>query len=421
MLNIKKVIAVLTSSLLLAGTFGMAVSATGGSGEASAEAEAYITKKLVMDDAVENYPAFTFEFELEQQFETEVIDQNGDPQKVSDTEVNLTASITYKGTLEGAAVENTDADMKDETDSQTGLRTVTQKVAIKNENGEELTGADFEAPGIYVYKVTEKELTEDSWEPISDYDSVRAENESYTIVFQVTRNEDTNELEISSVAILDETKTKVDTAEFTNIYQRDDNPPPPDDSEDPKKPETYAFQISKEVTGDLSNPDEEFTFHLTVTRNATETDDAVYTGTIVYTSGDEAGQQVPETGVIEVSFGSGNTYTKTFKLKDNQTLAFDDFPVGTGYAVSETVPDGYTALVAYVQGGIETEGVSMANFSTKSLEIREGDNRVAVENNNQSTPLTGIVTDNFSFILLIAAAVIGMGAYVVLKKRLRNY
>lgn len=437
MLNRKKITAALTCFLLLAGSTGLTVSATGNTG-GSADNSVYITKKLVMDDAVENYPSFTFQFELEQQLKGEVVDKDGKPLKISENPVNLTAGISYHGTVSDAALPNTDLDAADETDSQTGLRTVTQKAAVRDQDGGELTAEDFGEVGVYMYKVTEKAPEEGSWEPISDYDSIRAEKESYTIVFQVTRNETTNSLEISSVAVMDEKQNKVDTAEFTNIYQRDDNTPPPEnpndpddpydpnDPEDPNHPENpdnpkaYAFQISKEVTGDLGNTDQEFTFDLTVTRNATETDDAAYTGTVVYSSGENKGKPVEGAKTLTVRFGSDRTFTTSFTLKHNQTLVFDDFPVGTGYTISEKDPGDYTATVDYVQGTVSERDVSMTGFAEKSLEIREGNNRVDIENNSQSTPLTGIVTDNLSFILLIAVAAAGMGAYLVLKKRLGN-
>ena len=56
-------------------------------------------------------------------------------------------------------------------------------------------------------------------------------------------------------------------------------------------------------------------------------------------------------------------------------------------------------------------------MTTSNKLVGEKANYTKVENNYNDQPITGIVTENLPFILLIAAAVLGFAAYLVVKRR----
>lgn len=471
MFNLRKITAMLTSALLLVGTFGMTVGATGF--EASDNITSLVvTKNLVMDDAVSTYPKMKFEFEFTQvTTEGTTLDTKDGKQVnvVTDSGAAISAFVQYAGTAGGTSEDTATTTVT----LANGKRIVQKKVNLLNAtDNTPLEGADFTKPGYYVYRVVEKDLTNNwgtvaqitagEWgHKISSYDSVRTSGEEYEIVFVVTTNQTTGELEISDKGIIKkvtteeggaETKVKVDEAAFENVYQRNETPPsgtdpdvpqtpedpedpdnpgnpedpdtPPVDPENPNDPGTpqFGFEIKKEVTGDLGDWNEPFTFTIDINKNATESETVEgYPYSIYERTTDASGKIIDKKvagsdGVIKFDPAA----PQTFQLKHNQVLKFKNFPVGTTYTLSENVPDGYVATVDYLENGTGSNDVAMSTYAQGNYKIGEGDNKVDVTNDNSSTPLTGIVTDNLSFILLIVVAVAGISAYVVLKRRLRN-
>lgn len=55
-------------------------------------------------------------------------------------------------------------------------------------------------------------------------------------------------------------------------------------------------------------------------------------------------------------------------------------------------------------------------MTTSNKLVGEGSNYADVENNYSDNPITGIISNNLPFIILICAAVLGFAAYLVVKR-----
>lgn len=465
MRKMKKLVALFMTALMLICMFGMTVCASSYTEEDNPEiTELQVEKDLVMDDDVENYPNMTFTFNFEQlttqQEVVALLEDNGETRSNIDDDwssyIGTTSApladltINFNGTGTDTEKDATVTDPDGE-----GLKTVTKYAALKgqDETGAaiNLTGDHFSEPGLYVYQVTEEALalldydgTTDLNRKLTKYDELTCSTAKYLLVIPVEYNDNAttiNKLDINlddaiilkaaaDHAITKDTITvdnvKVSVPKFTNVYQRNEDPETPDN------PADYGLEITKTVKGEFADRTQEFHFKIQITKNATESDTAEYSGSVYEKDGITIAKD--ENGVEKVystEFEGAETYTLQFTLKDGQTMRFTKFPVGTTYKIREyfvdaegnEIPgtDGYTVKATVYDKSLEHEkektGAELANGTYK---VGETDNKVAVSNEKGSTPLTGIVTDNLSFILLIVVAVAGMTAYVVLKRRLRN-
>lgn len=114
------------------------------------------------------------------------------------------------------------------------------------------------------------------------------------------------------------------------------------------------------------------------------------------------------------------------KPADGDKIVFENLPVGTKYEVIEkgVENDGYTPSVTVFENGTsipkkngnEKEDLSSLNQGKKNL-VGEKTNTVTFVNNHKGNPITGIITNNLPFILLIGGAVFAFGMLAFLKKR----
>lgn len=413
MLNIKKITAGIVTAMLLTGTLGMAVSAQS---TVDTESSLTIKKALAMDENVTDFPAFTFTFLVEKidssNFEDIKASLTAMPGNDDDETKNLIVledvpklnevTVSYEGTEPGTI------------DTAEKLRTVTAVANIEVDN------VAFPKAGIYLYKVTEKQLEDADWadKKISDTDKLTKQSDAeYIVGIAVVNNETTGELEVSTAnsfvisKTTDQTTGEVEYAkgslEFENEYQRGS-----DKEDDPKD---YDLKIQKTVTGKYGDKTKDFTFEITIQKNATEPDTVTSYTAEKWTVGGTA-----STGTVTILAGQACTFT----LKNDEYLLFKDLPVGSTYTLKEIDNTGYqTTVDAKIRGtdnAVETvSNESNDAFALRTITIGQGENSASVTNNGDLV-LTGIVTDNLSFILLIVVAAAGMTAYVVLKRRLRN-
>lgn len=157
----------------------------------------------------------------------------------------------------------------------------------------------------------------------------------------------------------------------------------------------WDLDVTKKVTGNLGDTTKEFT--LTVTLKAPE-DKTVKADSITLLKNGVA------TGT-EVNFVNGvATLTLTVKHNDKYTIA--DLPHGVTYAVVEEVGE---------DGKVDEYTVAYENASG----TMNADKAVTVTNHKSSEVPTGITLDNMPYIILMAVALVGLGAFA-LRKRAQN-
>lgn len=74
----------------------------------------------------------------------------------------------------------------------------------------------------------------------------------------------------------------------------------------------------------------------------------------------------------------------------------------------------YDTTISGKADGVEFSETAM---TVSNKLVGEGANYADVENNYDESPITGIVSNNLPFIVLMGAAVFGFAAYLVIKRR----
>ena len=172
---------------------------------------------------------------------------------------------------------------------------------------------------------------------------------------------------------------------FTNTFSSTKPNPDPD----PANKET-GFGVKKTVSGNSADDQRYFDFKVTFTI----AQDKTFDGTISVTGG--SNQANPATA----SKTGDKTYEVDLKLKHNDTIYFGSVPVGTTYAVSETVPDGYTASVNNVTGTVDAEKVTI----------------VTIDNNCNKEIPAGVSLDSLPYVIMLTV-VAAAAVLIMLKKR----
>jgi len=209
---------------------------------------------------------------------------------------------------------------------------------------------------------------------------------------------------------------------------------------------TYSagkFSINKQVTGNLGDRNQYF--EVTVSFESEKPVNApiyYYGGSYSSGDGDVGGYGAADNKEIAVNVGGftkedgENVYkaTATIKVKDNDTVYFDNIPYGVTYTVTETdytdAADGDNKL-GYDTPSIKVDKADAivdhtvnSYIGTKTITDEEGNSTsetnvddVIVITNNKSTDVdTGIALDSAPYFLMLAVALFGMVA-LVSKKR----
>ena len=171
--------------------------------------------------------------------------------------------------------------------------------------------------------------------------------------------------------------------------------------------------IEKNVKGDLADLTKQFDFQIDFKKSSLG-DIQTLNGNIIRKNGQKE----------SVTYTVGQT--GTFKLANGDKLMFDSIPAGTKYEVKEIgASDGYTPSITVIENGkntsnnrtvAENDSISSKSNSNDNL-IGEGENKVTFVNTYNETPITGIITNNLPFVLMIGVATLGFGALAVLKRR----
>lgn len=344
-----------------------------------------IVKKLEMSTHAtipSNGFTFTFKFTPYKVTEDTTIEAVKDTPSISDK------TVTYSSVNQGTEVPGSDF--------------LKYKVL---EVGNIFDGVAFNHAGIYQYKVTEvRPETTDS----TTMNNVVYSNEEYLLKV-VVENDDSaaGGVKIDQVIVKKEGAAgKTDKLEFENEYIS-----------------KGSFKIKKTVTGNLADKTKKFDFTLQFIQApiiSTETS-MNYDGTITR----KAGSGTPQTETVTCDENG----KLNFKLADGDTLEFTNIPVGTRYTVSEN-PDGYAPGATKKPIGAGETGNTAGGYvdgqngeklwQVSNVLVGEGGssaNYVAFTNGKNDTVPGGILTNNLPFILMIAAAILGLAAYVVVKSR----
>ena len=232
----------------------------------------------------------------------------------------------------------------------------------------DITFETFPHAGLYEYTIRETAGTENG----ITYDTAAYHLNVYVV------NKENGNLEVRSITA-EKDGAKQEELSFTNTYRKNS-----------------SLTISKSTEGMHADKTKDFEFTIKFERAATESDEIdVYTGII--------GEETVNCKVDEET---------TFELHDGESLVFDCLPAGTRYVVKEVAAeDGYTPSIKIVENGVETpgetvsesEGISSAATGTNL--VGENENEVVFTNTYEDIPLTGIILNNWPFIILIILAI----------------
>lgn len=414
----KKLLAgIMTATMALSMCMGTGVTAFAAPGDdplSLDDARGAVTKNLIMDEDVTT-PGATFKFTIEKATGT-VTDATGSDvtQYLSTDGPELTIDpVTIAqgaaGTVEG------------------GIKTVTGEARIRDKDGGTLTPGDFPHAGIYAYKI--KEVKDTYTINDATKENMTYSKAEYTVFITITNRTEDNGggLKIESIkgvitvddAGTDITDEKVPSTEpgssdlaFQNIYSKTGGTGEEGDEWDP---DLGALSVSKEVTGRYGDQTAKFDFSLTLYKNATldaevaQSDEKIYPTYKV---------ELPDGSELSYQFDDEtDEITHTFQLTHGQKITFTDVPVGTTYTLTEnngTKVTNYDTTISGKADGVEFSETAMT--VSKKL-VGEDSNYADVENSYDENPITGIVSNNLPFIILIGAAVAGFAAYLIIKRR----
>lgn len=125
---------------------------------------------------------------------------------------------------------------------------------------------------------------------------------------------------------------------------------------------------------------------------------------------------------IPFTLDSSNKVVATVGLKADQKLCFDKLPVGTYFRTEETSNSSnstYKMTTVRTVNGTATNpplegGASQLSTDTANYMVTTGEDNV-VTTNAADTPITGIITNNLPFFIMVVLAVVAMVAYAIVR------
>ena len=92
-------------------------------------------------------------------------------------------------------------------------------------------------------------------------------------------------------------------------------------------------------------------------------------------------------------------------------------PVGTTYTLTENNGNTVTNYDTTISGKTDGAEFTEKAMTVSNMLVGEDSNYADVENSYDANPITGIVSNNLPFIVLIGAAIAGFAAYLIIKRR----
>lgn len=326
-------------------------------------------------------------------------------------------------------------------------------------------GTDFNQAGIYVYEISEKNITFTN----TDLEKIEFSQAVYELYVYVKQAADgsyyiyglyTVLIKSDSGGLIDNGPKADPTPKdpeynggdcsglaFTNTYTKKNGGG--SDPEDPAGPDPEtdesSMYVSKAITGDFSRPDVYFSYEMKFINNSLVT--ANYDFIAYILNVDEKGvatlvnaadlKDVAKNNVSGTVTGNeikvNSSDTLTFSLKANQRIAFFGMHIGSSYTLKENSATGYTPKVAvtyYDAGvnamttkvGIEAENAAImipnntagTNISGP-LYIGETGNKAEFLNKRDSITPTGLNLNDLPFIGMIVIAIAGVTGFIAYK------
>lgn len=299
--------------------------------------------------------------------------------------LELAEGITIPTADFSFTITSTDADApsasieKISYDSNDSLGTLSEGKYTVSKNAA-ITFGELTKPGEYTYQVTENAGNEEG---------ITYSTENYTVRIYVANKSDGG-FYIKTITA-EKNNEKQSRIDFTNVYTKN-----------------ASLKITKNTEGEMADKTKDFTFKIKFEKSATEAESVTeYTGKV---------------GEEDVKCPIG--IETEFQLHDGESLEFSNLPAGTRYVVSEVEEqDGYTPAVSVVENGVQgttlngVDGTDLASADAgKTNLVGENENSVTFTNTYGDVAITGIVSKNLPFILMISVAVVGFGLTVVLKR-----
>ena len=250
--------------------------------------------------------------------------------------------------------------------------------------------ARYPSAGKYTFEVVETRKETGITGTMTHTDTTKYEIAVY--VENTTSAEGTADLAVKGITIYNvDTGEKVNGVEFYETYSKND-----------------SLIVTKTVSGAMADLTKEFEYTLTFTVPAT----APSSNTITYTP---AGK---------VTVDAAGNYT--IKLKNGESVSFDSVPVGTTYTITEKQDRDFTGAldITYGDGTSDTTvtGAKGANITATDKLVKEtttGTNEAKFTNTFEDITITGVVTNNLPFIMMIlvaGASILGF-ALISIKRR----
>lgn len=293
---------------------------------------------------------------------------------------------------------------------------------LKDASADDAT-VNFGHAGVYLYEVTEKVPNpSDPEDVITRYSQAK-----YTVRVYVENIEDKDGNSLLTVKGLTILKVTDDIGDDVDAKV---DPTPGSDTEYGGSEFRFVnefwdeteLEVEKRVAGNAGDRTKAFDFKITVTLPETTKKDFELTYTTP--SGSD-----PDSPIIYDE--STRIFEINVKLKHGEKISFKNLPVGSTYNVVETIAKGYTPS-AVVTGrgtnGVATDGTpdDDLKFTVKVGDVMdllvdaESDttkNKTTVTNEYKDPSITGVLTDNFPFIVMVLVAGVGIVFLTVSKRR----
>lgn len=234
---------------------------------------------------------------------------------------------------------------------------------------------EYKAVGVYTYTVIEKS---------NNLAGVTYYTNPITVVVTVIQGDDS---QVRVAAVHAELEGENKTDKFENTYS------------------AGSLAVTKTVTGNLG--DQNKVFEVLVTFTAPE--GKTVNEAISY----EDDGEIKTISADDMKDGFEKV---TITVKNEETVTFTNIPYGVTYTVVEKdySADGYETSYSFTTGNLVPG--TYGNGVAPVFEVKEAEHEMGITNNKGTTVDTGISLDSLPYILLLAAAALGMFA-VVAKKR----